>query len=91
MAISPQRRKDIIDALRRGTVPQRGLDLFAVGLTPFESALDAELDRVAEGGAVFKCIRGPYGSGKTFVARWLQEKARRRGMATAKPSVRWSL
>jgi len=87
IALSPQRRKDIIDALRRGTVPQRGLDLFAVGLQPFESTLDAELDRVGEGGAVFKCIRGPYGSGKTFVARWLQEKARRRGMATAEVQI----
>ena len=87
MTVSPERRKDIIDALRRGTVPQRGLDLFAVGLEPFESALDVELDRVAEGGAVFKCIRGPYGSGKTFVARWLQEKARRRGMATAEVQI----
>ena len=29
--ISAQRRREIIDALRRGTVPQRGLDVFAVG------------------------------------------------------------
>lgn len=41
--ISPQRRKEIIDSLRRGTVPQRGLDAFAVGLERFEAALDEEL------------------------------------------------
>src|SRR4051794_5746557 len=81
--ISAQRRREIIDALRRGTVPQRGLDVFAVGLGRFESALDAELKSVAEGGAGFKAIRGEYGSGKTFFARWLQERAKRAGFAAA--------
>ena len=32
MSISPQRRDQIIDALRRGTVPQNSLDAFAVGI-----------------------------------------------------------
>ena len=32
MTISKQRAQDIIDALRRGTVPQYGLDALAVGL-----------------------------------------------------------
>ena len=49
--ISAQRRREIIDALRRGTVPQRGLDVFAVGLERFEPALDEELRAVAAGGA----------------------------------------
>ena len=31
-AVSAARRREVIDALRRGTVPQAGLDLFAVGL-----------------------------------------------------------
>ena len=35
--ISPERRNEVIDALRRGTVPQRSLDAFAVGLQPFEA------------------------------------------------------
>ena len=26
--VSPERRHEIVDALRRGTVPQRGLDVF---------------------------------------------------------------
>jgi hypothetical protein len=30
--ISAARRAEVIDALRRGTVPQAGLDLFAVGM-----------------------------------------------------------
>ena len=43
MSISPQRKQEIIDALRRGTVPRSSLDAFAVGLERFESALDEEL------------------------------------------------
>ena len=70
-AISPARRAEVIDALRRGTVPQAGLDLFAVGMERFERAIDEELDGVTTGRATFKAVRGEYGAGKTFFARWL--------------------
>src|SRR5688572_22257433 len=85
--ISAQRRREIVDALRRGTVPQRSLDVFAVGLGRFGPAIDAELGAVAEGGAAFKAVRGEYGSGKTFFGRWLQERAKRHGFATAEVQV----
>ncbi len=84
---SPQRRQEIIDALRRGTVPQRSLDTFAVGLETFEDAIDAELTSVAGGSAVFKAVRGEYGSGKTFFARWLQEQAKKKGFATSEVQI----
>lgn len=77
-AISAVRRREVVDALR-GTVPQAGLDLFAVGLDRFVGALDDELVTVARGGAAFHTIRGDYGSGKTFFARWLAERAARSG------------
>ena len=86
-SISAQRRQEIIDALRRGTVPRRGLDVFAVGLGRFEPALDEELRTVAAGGAGFKAVRGEYGSGKTFFARWLQERAKRAGFAAAEVQI----
>src|SRR6266536_5196861 len=85
--ISPQRRREIIDALRRGTVPQRGLDAFAVGTERFAAAFDDELAMVATGGAGFKAVRGEYGSGKTFVVRWLAERARTQGFATAEVQI----
>jgi hypothetical protein len=85
--ISPARRAEVIDALRRGTVPQAGLDLFAVGMERFEGAIDEELDTVEAGRAVFKAVRGEYGAGKTFLARWLAERAKRRGMATAEVQI----
>ena len=86
-AISPARRAEVIDALRRGTVPQAGLDLFAVGMERFERAIDEELDGVTAGRAAFKAVRGEYGAGKTFFARWLAERAKRRGMATAEVQI----
>ncbi|KAA0252886.1 BREX system ATP-binding protein BrxD [Acidobacteria bacterium ACD] len=86
-SVSPQRRADVLDALRRGTVPKRGLDLFAVGLDRFAVALGDELAAVKRGGAGFKAVRGEYGSGKTFFARWLQEEARRQGFAVSEVQV----
>lgn len=87
MTISPQRRQEIIDALRRGTVPRSSLDAFAVGLGAFEPALDEELSKVAAGGSVFKAVRGEYGCGKTFFTRWLADRARKSGFATAEVQV----
>jgi hypothetical protein len=85
--LSPRRRREVVDALRRGTVPHNGLDVLGVGLGRFEAAVDAELDTVTGGGAVFKAVRGEYGSGKTFFARWLGERAKRRGLAVAEVQV----
>ncbi len=85
--ISPERREQIVDALRRGTVPQSSLDAFAVGLDRFEAALDDELKKVASGGSVFKAVRGEYGCGKTFFARWLADRARRMGFASSEVQI----
>ena len=85
--VSPARRNEIIDALRRGTVPARGLDVMAVGLDRFEEAVDEEFSKVAAGGAAFKAIRGEWGSGKTFALRWMAERARRNGFATSEIQI----
>lgn len=80
-------KKDVIEALRRGTVPRRGLDLFAVGTERFAGSLKEELDRCATGGAVFKALRGDFGCGKSFTARWYQQQALARGFAVAEVQV----
>lgn len=85
--VSARRRRDIIDALRRGAVPSNGLDALAVGLDRFTAALDEDLDRVSGGGSVFKAVRGEYGAGKTFLTRWLAERAKQRGLATAEVQI----
>ena len=44
-------------------------------------------DSVEAGRAVFKAVRGEYGAGKTFFARWLAERAKRRGLAAAEVQI----
>ena len=80
-------RREIVEALRRGTVPERGLEMFAVGMERFEKAFDEELGGAAAGRGVFKAIRGEYGCGKSFVARWLQQRAIEQGFAVAEVQI----
>jgi len=87
MSISRKRAEEIIDALRRGTVPQSSLDAFCVGLERFEPTVDTDLDAVAGGRGVFKAIRGDYGCGKTFFTRWLADRARKRGFVTSEVQI----
>jgi hypothetical protein len=85
--ISRQRRDELIDALRRGTVPMQGLDLLAVGLEGLADTLGQELETIKSGGAKFKAVRGEYGTGKTFFSRWLAEQARQLGFATSEVQI----
>lgn len=56
----------------------------------FERAIDEELDTV-DGRAVFRAVRatvrGEYDVDKTFFARWLVERAKRRCMAAAEVQI----
>src|SRR5258708_27017747 len=88
MSVSRKRRRETMDAIRAGIVPRRGLDLLAVGMDRFASAVDSELESVRAGSGVLKAVRGEYGSGKTFFARWLQERAKRAGFAVAEVQIR---
>jgi adenosylhomocysteinase len=74
---------NIINALRRGTVPASGLERIAVGLEVEESAIGKQLDYVAQGGGDTKFIRGEYGSGKTFLVARALEIARNKGFVTS--------
>jgi hypothetical protein len=85
--VSPQRRAEVLDALRRGTVPASSLDMLAVGLDRFAPTVHEELDAVRAGRGALKAVRGEYGAGKTFFARWVQESALRQGFATAEVQV----
>jgi hypothetical protein len=80
---SPLKRMQVIEALRLGAVPQRGLELFAVGIDRFEETLREELSFVAAGQGKFKGVRGEYGTGKTFFSHWLCHLARGMGFATS--------
>jgi hypothetical protein len=79
--------EDIVQALRGGLVPRRGLHHLATGMDALMRAADQELDFVAAGKGTAKWIRGEYGSGKTFATRLLCARARERGFATAEVQI----
>ncbi|WP_285588121.1 BREX system ATP-binding protein BrxD [Actinomycetospora sp. NBRC 106378] len=87
MSVSPVRRDAVLGALRRGTVPGSGLDLLAVGLERLAPGLEESLATCRSGGASFTAIRGEYGAGKTFVSRWLGERAKAANMAVAEVQI----
>jgi type II secretory pathway predicted ATPase ExeA len=49
----------------------------------YEKAVDQELVAAAIGQGAFKAVRGDYGTGKTFFARWLEHRALAQGFATS--------
>ena len=90
--VSEPEAREIVQALRSGVVPRRGLHHFAVGGEKLMAAIADELDFVAGDGAsvgkgAAKWIRGAYGSGKTFTTRLLATRARQRGFATSEVQV----
>ena len=86
-AITEARRREIVDALRRGTVPRRGIEHLATGLDRFTKAIDEELGSAAGGKGAFKAVRGDYGCGKTFFARWVAARALEKGFAVAEVQI----
>lgn len=77
----------VVNALRSGLVPNQGLEHFATGLDPLVSAVNEELDFVSAGKGLSKWIRGEYGTGKTFAARYLCAQARQRRFATSEVQI----
>ena len=75
MPLTKNVARDIIDALRVGTVPQAGLHEYAVGLERHTEAMEGQLERVAAGRGQVKFVRGEYGAGKTFLTHLLSEVA----------------
>ncbi|HEY0137608.1 MAG TPA: BREX system ATP-binding protein BrxD, partial [Nannocystis sp.] len=77
----------IVNALRSGLVPAQGLEHFATGLDELVEAVNQELDFVASGKGMSKWVRGEYGTGKTFAARYLCSRARARNFATSEVQI----
>lgn len=65
----------IFQRLRNGTVPNRGLGAFAVGIERHRKELARKLDEARRGGGDVKFLRGGYGCGKTFMANLLVQDA----------------
>lgn len=86
MAVVPESAA-IVNALRSGLVPNVGLEHFATGLDSLVIAVNEDLDFVAAGKGLSKWIRGEYGTGKTFAARYLCTKARERKFASSEVQI----
>ncbi|MBN1536880.1 MAG: BREX system ATP-binding protein BrxD [Anaerolineales bacterium] len=74
---------DIINALRRGTVPQTGLEFLAVGLEREMRSITSQLKHILTGRGDFKFIRGAYGAGKTFLSALTLEEALQNGFVVS--------
>lgn len=84
---SKARRRDLIHALRTGTVPEKGLEYLAVGLDRFDRAIAEELADCTMGRSRFKAVQGEYGCGKTFFSRYFAAKALSLDMAVTEVQV----
>jgi len=73
----------VLESLRKGLVPERGLEAYAVGVERARGELQRQLDLAADGEGSVKFLRGGYGCGKTFMARLAVLDAQARGFATS--------
>ena len=60
----------IFERLRSGTVPEKGLDQFAVGIDKPLNEIKRQLSLISTGEGAFKFLRGGYGCGKTFMSQY---------------------
>ena len=89
-AVAPDAKETaltIVSALRSGLVPSQGLEHLATGLDALVKAVSEELNFVAGGKGLSKWIRGEYGTGKTFAARYLCAHARQNRFATSEVQI----
>jgi hypothetical protein len=73
----------IFESLRKGLVPERGIDAFAVGIEKQRAEIHRQLEMAEAGEGTIKFLRGGYGCGKTFMARLAALDAQARGFATS--------
>ena len=83
MAISERDIEHIFERLRSGVVPERGLEIFAVGIDKQRTEIHRQLKLAADREGVFKFLRGGYGCGKTFMSRLAILDAQAQGFATS--------
>jgi hypothetical protein len=73
----------VFEQLRKGLVPERGLDAYAVGIEKQRGELHRQLGLAKDGTGNIKFLRGGYGCGKTFMARLASLDAQAQGFATS--------
>jgi hypothetical protein len=81
--IKPKDRDVIVNALRAGVVPRAGQHLIQVGRAKEVEVMLRDIERIGEGGAIFRIVIGEYGSGKTFFLNLVRSIAMQQKLVTA--------
>lgn len=80
--IRPKERDSIIQSLKAGVTPRIGIQHIQVGRVHEINALYKDIERIIQGGSVFRLIIGEYGSGKTFFLSVIRTIALEKKMVT---------
>jgi len=81
--IKQKDRDVIVTALRAGVVPRAGQHLIQVGRAKEVEVMLRDIERIGEGGAVFRIVIGEYGAGKTFFLNLVRAIAMQQKLVTA--------
>src|SRR5690606_2490330 len=76
MALSTKDAEHVFQRLRDGTVPDRGLEAFAVGIDTPRREIARLLTSAKGGEGLVKFLRGGYGCGKTFMSNLAMHDAK---------------
>jgi hypothetical protein len=80
--IKSRDRDAILQSLRAGVVPRKGLQHIQVGRSQEVQALIKDIDRIADKGTAIRIIVGEFGSGKTFFLHLIRSVALEKGLVT---------
>jgi hypothetical protein len=65
----------LMSSVAAGVTPRAGIEHLAVGRKEEIGALVTDLDGIGEGGAAFRIVSGPFGSGKSFLLHLIRNYA----------------
>lgn len=80
--LRPRERDAIIQSLRAGVTPRKGLQHIQVGRVREVEALLKDIERISDGGSAFRLIIGEFGSGKSFFLQLIRSIALEKGLVT---------
>lgn len=82
-SLSQRDARHVFESLRKGLVPERGVEAFAIGTEKHRNELHRQLELAESNEGTIKFLRGGYGCGKTFMARLALLDAQTQGFATS--------
>ena len=83
MVLSRRDAEHVFQNLRDGTVPDRGLEAFAVGIDRPRRELNRMLTTASDNEGLVKFLRGGYGCGKTFMSNVAMHDAKAMDFVTS--------